>query len=50
MQYTGSSQTDEYKMVILILARSKGILDHCAMTEITYYICMKFTCLLDIKI
>jgi len=39
MQYTGSSDTNEYKMVILILARSEGILDHCAMTEITYYYC-----------
>jgi len=37
MQYTGSRHANEYKMVILILARSEGILDHCAMTEITYY-------------
>ena len=39
MQYTGSSHTSEYKMVILISARSEGILDHCSMTEITYYFC-----------
>lgn len=37
MQYAGSSHTNEYKMVILVLARSEGILDHCVMTEITYY-------------
>jgi len=37
MQYAGSSHTNEYKMVILVLARSGGILDHCVMTEITYY-------------
>jgi len=39
MQCTGSSHTNEYKMVILILARSEGIRNHCAMAEITYYFC-----------
>jgi hypothetical protein len=39
MQYAGSSHTNDYKMVILILVRYEGILDHCAMTEIAYYFC-----------
>lgn len=34
-----SSHTNEYKLVISILARSEGILDHCAMTQIVYYFC-----------
>jgi hypothetical protein len=39
MQYADSSHTNEYKMVILILARSEGILEYCAITEIIYYFC-----------